>query len=65
MNGCGHLRKDHEKPGPKPPHVHFRTPAGDKSARMFPTSNRGAYCKVALCSCLDYQGAGAICGGSQ
>lgn len=59
--GCGHLKTDHEKAGPKPPHQDTETRTGDPTPRMYPTSNEGAYCKLALCSCLDFKGKGKIC----
>ncbi len=53
---CTHEKSDHEKPGPKPAHAHF-TDYQQKNTRMFPTLNRGAFCKVGLCDCLDFKSA--------
>ena len=60
--GCGHRRKDHAKPGPKPPHAHHRTRAGDNMPVLFHSTYTGAYCNVAICDCLDFEGSGEICG---
>lgn len=52
---CGHsIATDHEKRGAKKPHVDTETRTGDTTPRIFPTTNLGGFCKVALCTCLDY-----------
>lgn len=56
---CGHEKADHEKPGKKSAHAHF-SDYQHLHPRMFPTLNYGAFCKVALCDCLDFKEAGCL-----